>query len=426
MKSIDWFEDLRYGLFVHYGLYSQLGRGEWAMNRERIPREEYRALADTFTADKFDADAFCDLAVHSGMRYINFTTMHHDGFRLYETKLSDFNSVESCGRDLTGEIVEAARKRDLKFSLYHSLNNWMDQPDAVDALEDEAAYQNFIDATFARIEELVRLYNPIDVLWYDGWWPFNAEQWQAERMNEMVRAIQPQIIFNGRNGLRGDFATPEGHLTAPTPWRPWEGCLTLNDSWGYHHGDHNWKSPAQVVDLLATCAQGNGNLLLNIGPRGDGSVPEPTVEILNGVGHWLSRNGEAIFGTELCTFDLQERGDHRGDWNAHGRMTIKGKSLYQVVQRWPGEKLVIAGLNCRVEKNAKLLATGQSYPVAQSGDRVTISGLPEQAPGLCPVLKIECETAPSLYSCGGMRVPRVPHPRYDPCESDLIPGKAPA
>jgi alpha-L-fucosidase len=426
MNSIQQFVDLRFGLFIHYGLYSLLGRGEWAMNREQIPREEYTALADPFTAENFDAGAICDLAVRSGMRYINFTTMHHDGFRLYDTKLSEFNSVKACGRDLTGEIVEAARRRGLKISLYHSLNNWMDLPDAVDALENPAYYRTFLEATFARVEELVETYNPIDVLWYDGWWPFDADGWQAAKMNDMVRKIQPHILFNGRNGLRGDFATPEGHLTAPSPWRPWEGCLCLCETWGFHKGDHDWKSASQVIDFLATCAQGNGNLLLNVGPRGDGSIPEPAIKVLGEVGDWLRHNGEAIYGTELFHFDLQRTGaQYRGDWNAHGPMTVKGNALYQLVRRWPGETLTLAGLKCEVQRVTHL-ATGREYSFLQSDNRVIVSGLPAAAPGLCPVFRFDCNAPPAIYLCGGMRTPQVAHPRYDPCESDLLAGQAPA
>lgn len=415
MQPIDWFTKARYGLFIHYGLYSRLARGEWVLNREQTPLAEYRALARDFRAEKFDADAICDLAVRGGMRYVVFTTMHHDGFRLYDTALSDFKSA----RDLTGEIVAAARRRGLRIALYHSLNNWMDQPDAVAALEDPVAREAFLQNTFARIRELVTRYNPIDTLWYDGWWPFNAEGWRATEMNRMVREIQPHILFNGRNGLPGDFATPEQHLSAPRPWRPWEACITLNNNWGFHQGDHDWKTPQQVVDMLATVATGKGNLLLNIGPRGDGSIPEESVRIIRAVGDWLQRCGECIFDTELFTFDLREKGDHRGDWCSHGPFTAKGNCLYLLVRRWTGETLTFAGLECRV-KSAKLLGANQSLSFEQQDGRVTLQNLPGQSPDpVCPVIRLECDRPPSIYQTGGMRVPRVPHPHYDPCPSDI-------
>ncbi|MDW8344717.1 MAG: alpha-L-fucosidase [Verrucomicrobiae bacterium] len=415
--SVDWFVRARYGLFVHYGLYSLLGRGEWVRNREQIPADDYAALAHQFTAERFDADAIADLAVRAGMRYVCFTTMHHDGFRLYDTQLSNFKSR----RDLTGEIVTACRRRGLRVALYHSLNNWHDQPDAVAALEDTSARDQFLANTFARLRELVTRYNPIDVMWYDGWWPFDATGWRATEMNAMIREIQPHILFNGRNGLPGDFATPEGHLTAPRPWRPWEACVTHNQSWGYHAGDHDWKRPTEIIDMLARCAAGRGNLLLNIGPRGDGSLPEASVKVLTAVGDWLRRGGaEAIFDTDLFQFDPHVRGEHRADWTHHGPLTAKGRNLYWLMRRWPGTECALAGLECRVQRITEL-CTGQVISFEQRNGRVQLRGLPAVAPDfLCPVLRLECDRPPVLYLTGGMRTPRVPHPHYDPVKPDLL------
>jgi alpha-L-fucosidase len=418
-----WFTAARFGMFVHYGLYSLLGRGEWVLNREGIPVEEYKKLADRFTAEKFDPDAICDLAIRAGMRYIVLTTMHHDGFRLYDTALSDFCTTKTAAkRDLVAETITAAKARGLKVGLYHSLNNWTDRPDAVDALEDPKAYETFIRNTHERIRELVTKYNPIDVLWYDGWWPFNAEGWRAEEMNAMVRSIQPHILLNNRNGLPGDFGTPEGHISAPNPWRPWEACMTLNDSWGYHAGDHNWKSAGDVIDLLAACAQGRGNLLLNIGPRGDGSIPQPSVTILEQVGEWLNRNGECIFDTDEFTFSLRERGAHRGDWTAHGPLTAKGNVLYLLARRWPGIEFALSGIQCEVQR-ISLLADARSIRFERIGNRILVKDLPRVDPDpICSVLRIECDRPPTVYLCGGLRTPSVVHPPYDPCPSDIAHG----
>ncbi len=421
-EKLNMFCEWRYGLFIHYGLYSLLERAEWVWNREELPTADYVALANRFTAEKFDAEALCDLAVRAGMRYVVLTTMHHEGFRLYDTALSDFNTVKTAARrDLVAEVVVAARKRGLRIGLYHSLNNWHDQPDAVAALEDKVAYATFMDATFGRLRELVTTFNPIDVLWYDGWWPFNAEGWQAERMNATVREIQPHILFNGRNGLAGDFATPEGHMGSPNPWRPWEACMTLNNSWSFHRGDHDWKSPGQVVDLLASAAQGCGNLLLNIGPRGDGSVPEESVRVLETVGAWLSRCGaEAIYNTERFTFDLQQRGEQRGDWSFHGPFTARENCLYWLIRRWPGSEITLGGLQANVRTVKLLGEPGGPVTFRQEGTRVRLTGLPDTPPDpLCPVFRIECDRPPSLYQCGGLRIPKVPHPHYDPCPSDI-------
>ena len=416
----DWFINARFGMFVHYGLYSMLERGEWVLNRERIPLAEYKKLANSFTAENFDADGICELAVKTGMRYINFTTMHHDGFRLYETDLSNFNSMKSpAKRDLVAEVVAAAKKRGLRVALYHSLNNWTDKPDGADALENQADYEQFIKNTHERIKELVTRFNPVDVLWYDGWWPFNADGWKSHAMNKMVKSIQPQILFNGRNGLPGDFSTPEGHMGAPAPWRPWEACMPINNSWGYHRGDNDWKTPAQIIDLLRTAASGQGNLVLNVGPRGDGSIPEETTAVLKQVGAWLKKHGEAIFDTDRFTFGLEKREDHCGDWSHNGLFTARENFLYQIVRCWPGSELTVAGLQCKVKKVVLLGNKNCALDFKQKGERVIVSGLPEKAPGLMPVIRFECNTKPVMYVTGGMRVPGVPHPPYDPCPSDI-------
>lgn len=417
MKT-DWFVDARFGLFIHYGLYSLLGRGEWVMNREAIPRDEYRALARRFTCEAFDAGALCDLAVAAGMRYVVLTTMHHDGFRLYRSRLSDFSTWTSCGRDLVAETIAAARKRGLRIGLYHSLNNWMDLPDSVDALEDRGAYEQFIAATHARCVELAELF-PMDVFWYDGWWPFSAEGWKATALETRIRAIQPDVLFNPRNGLPGDFATPEGHMGAPTPWRPWEGCISINNAWGFHAGDRDWKTPAQIAGLLIAAAAGRGNLLLNIGPRGDGAVPAEAIERLHAIGQWLRTNGSAIFGTtHVWSMDLQTRGSHIGDWNSFGPCTIKDHDLFVFLRSYPGEYGAIGGIEPRV-RHAEILGHGP-VKFEQKGDMVHLHLPAQPTDPVCPVLRLACAGLPTVYQTGGYRVPRVPHPHYDPCPSELV------
>lgn len=413
------FSELRYGLFLHYGLYSLLGRGEWVWNKEGIPRNEYVALKERFQAEAFNAPAICKLARQAGMRYIVLTTMHHDGFRLYPTSLSDFHVGNSpCQRDLVKELVDAARAEGLAIGLYHSLNNWHDRPDSVGALESQDNYEVFLEATMARLEELVRRYQPINVLWYDGWWPFNAEGWQAEQMNERMRKIQPDLIFNGRNGLPGDFATPEGHLSAPKPWRPWEACISLNDSWGHHSGDTNWKTPSDLIQMLATVARGRGNLLLNAPVLPDGSLPEPFQETTLKVGEWLRENGEAIFDVERFDIDLQHRADHRGDLSHHGIYTASGHNMYLILQKNPATAFALNGLETKVEQVT--LCDGTPLPFQQQDRRLLLQEpVPERADGLPLVLRFSCTEEPRIYGTGGLRLPKVQHPRYDPVESDI-------
>ena len=419
MKAEE-FTELQYGMFIHFGLYSKMARGEWAMNRERIAPAEMEKFARTFQPDHFDADELCQLAVDGGMRYLVFTTMHHDGFFMYDTALSPFNSMNYCGRNFVKEIVDSARKRGLKIVLYHSLNNWHDQPDAVSALEDPKAYQIFIERTFARLKELVTIFNPVDVIWYDGWWPFNSEGWQAERMNAELRAIQPGLLFNGRNGLPGDFGTPEQHLTAPSPWRPWEACVTLNNHWGFHAADQNWKRPVEVINMLLTTGAGHGNLLLNIGPRGDGTIPEESVRIVRTVGQWLREGGrEAITNCDPFKFSptVPQPGD-RGDWDPHGRMTVSGNNLFYVLEYMPGNTLTIAGFQGRVLKATACAGTVDLH-FSQDGEILRVS-LPESLRDkTAPVIKLECDRPAAIMRTGGMRNTEAPHPRYDPVQPDI-------
>ena len=420
MTPLESFAEARYGLFIHFGLYSLIGRGEWVMNREEISPQHLRRLAADFNPTHFDADAIASLAVAGGMKYLVFTTMHHEGFRMYHSDLTDFCSTKlGSRRDFVAEIIAAARRHGLKVGLYHSLNNWFDQPDAVAALEDSTSYEVFIENTHARIRELVTRYQPIDILWYDGWWPFHAGGWQAEAMNAMVRKIQPSILFNGRNGLAGDFATPEQHLCSPKPWRPWEACVTLNHNWGFHAGDRNWKTPQDVISMLLRCAQERGNLLLNIGPDGLGQTPEESQRIIRQVGGWLKDHGECIFNTDHWSLDPQQRGDHRGDWSNHGQFTVRGNTLYLTATSLPADHLKISGLEMEVERISVL---GQGpLPFSRDGSSIEIltSHIPPTSIDFPRVLRFDCTSPPALYKTGGMRIPKATHPRYDPVISDI-------
>ena len=416
----SWFQDARYGLFIHYGLYSILARGEWVMNREQVPLKEYGKLAGQFTAENFDADDLVRRAKEDwGMRYAVLTTKHHDGFCLYDSDLSGFTAPKSAAkRDLVAEYVEACRKHGMKIGLYHSLNDWSASPSAVDALERGAeCYHPFIEFVHGQIREIMTKYGKVDIMWYDGWWPFDGQGWKARELNAMVRELQPGILINGRCGLPGDFATPEGHIAAQKGM--WEACMCLNDSWGYHKGDNNWKAPKTVAGMLRQVSSGQGNLLLNVGPKGDGSVPEETVRILDRVGEWLKANGEAIFDTIRFRLNLRQRGDERSDFTNHGSFTATDDAFYLHATRWPGSYVRVAGVECDV-KEVSLLESGQALPFEQRGTLVEVTGMPETVPGDMPVvIRFRTKQTPLIYHTAGMRVPTVPHCRYDPIASDI-------
>ena len=417
------FTDARLGLFIHFGLYTILGRGEWVLNREAIPVEEYRQLADRFDPHAFDADDLARRAKQAGCRYMVFTTMHHEGFALYDSKVNPFNSVNlGPKRDLVEEVVEACRRHDLGVHLYHSLNHWTAQPDAVDALEDPKAHKEFIDFTHERIRELLTRFNPIDCLWYDGWWPFDAQGWRAKEMNAMARQIQPDLIFNGRNGLPGDFATPEQHLSAPKPYRPWEACVTHNRHWCHHPGDTHFKSTADVLRMLTQVATGAGNLLVGVGPQPDGQLPDASNVMLEELGQWMQVHGQALYASEPLSFDAQQHdpAHHRGDWFPHGHFTARDQTLYLHLLDWPGPDFTISGLQAQVT-DCRLMGIDLPITFKQEGTRVSFAGLPGESPyPLGGVLAVTCDRPPTMYLTGGQRTPQVPHPRYDPITSDLI------
>ena len=389
------------------------------MNREQIPLAEYRNLASRFSADRFDPDNLVRLIREWGARYAVLTTKHHDGFCLYESALTDFSSPNSAAkRDLVGEFINACRKHGIKIGLYYSLNDWSTSPDAVDALEHpETCYQPFIEYVHGQIRELMTNYGKIDILWYDGWWPYDAGGWQAEKLNRMVRSLQPGILVNSRCGLPGDFATPEGHI--PAMDGAWEACMTLNNNWGYHKGDNNWKSAKDVAFMLQEVAAQDGNLLMNIGLRGDGSIPEQYNDILGKVGAWCKQNGEAVFGTERFVYDLRERKSDRSDISPHGFYTARGNNFYLHMHSWPGSVFAISGLECNVEKVTNL-ADGTEYQFEQSNGIIQLLGLPENYDTSMPVvLHFKTKDKPCIYRTGGYRNPTVPHCRYDPLVSDI-------
>ncbi|HJQ31955.1 MAG TPA: alpha-L-fucosidase [Pyrinomonadaceae bacterium] len=385
-RRMRWWHEAKFGMFIHWGLYSVYGRHEWVQEMEGIPATEYARAAKLFKPRPNAAREWAALAKRAGQRYMVMTTKHHEGFCLFDTKTTDFCAPkQGPGRDLVREYVEAARAEGLRVGFYYSLMDWH-HPDGARCERDEAARRRFVDYIHTHLRELLTNYGKIDVLWYDVSWPLDAAGWESEKMNRMVFELQPDIIVNNRNKLAGDFSTPEQQITATEVGRAWESCMTMNDSWGYHRADDAWKTPKQVVRNLITCAHDGGNYLLNIGPKPDGSVPLESVQILNAVGRWTSRNGESVYvGSERC----QPRRSRNGSFSR------RGNTLYFHVHFWPGgDELAFAGLQTKV-KSARLLATGTPVRFEQDEYRVRFRGLPLRAPD-APVttLALECESEP--------------------------------
>ena len=368
-RRMKWWHDAKFGMFIHWGLYSVVGRHEWVMEMEGIPAQEYEQLARQFNPKPNGAREWAKLAKHAGQRYMVMTTKHHEGFCLFDTKTTSYCAPkQAAGRDLVKEYVEAARAEGLRVGFYYSLMDWH-HPDGARCATDEAARRRFVDYIHAHIRELMTNYGKIDILWYDVSWPLDAKGWESEKMNKMVFELQPDIVVNNRNKLPGDFATPEQKIEAADAGRAWESCMTMNDSWGYHKADDAWKTPKQVIRNLITCAHDGGNYLINIGPKADGSIPDESVKIMTTVGDWMSRNGTALYGADSC----------QPTRCRFGSFSRKGNTLFLHIQSWPGSTVALAGLKNRVT-SAKLLASGKNVDFQQDKYRVRFTGLPEKAP----------------------------------------------
>jgi alpha-L-fucosidase len=371
-------------MFIHFGLYAGHQRHEWAMENEAIPILEYQSFTSLYKPQPGSARAWARLAKAAGMKYMVLTSKHHEGFCNWDTKLTNYNAVKfGPRRDVLREFVDAGRAEGLRVGFYYSLMDWH-HPDGARCQSDEAARLRFVDYTHGLIRELMTQYGKIDVLWYDVSWPLDANGWESEKMNQMVFALQPDIIVNNRNRLAGDFSTPEQDIIAAGGGRAWESCMTLNDSWGYQRADDNWKSARTVIRNLISCARDGGNYLLNIGPMPDGSVPPESVRILTEVGEWMKANGDTIYKSEPCN-------PRR---SAYANFTRSGNTLYMHVHFWPGGDVSISGLRVKA-LSAKLLRTGAPVTIKQDDYRTHLIDLPMQAPD-SPVttIAIECEATP--------------------------------
>jgi alpha-L-fucosidase len=384
VRRMQWWHAAKFGMFIHFGVYSTIGRHEWVMEDEAIPVVEYAPHAATFNPVMNSARAWAKLAKAAGMKYMVMTTKHHEGFCNFDSKLTDYCAgKQGPGRDLVREYVDAARAEGLHIGFYYSLMDWH-HPDGARCATDEEARKRFVEYTHGLIREIMTNYGKIDVLWYDVAWPLDANRWESERMNKMVFELQPEIIVNNRNKLPGDFSTPEQRIVAETGGRAWESCMTLNDSWGYQRADDNWKTSKTIVRNLISCARDGGNYLLNIGPKQDGSIPEESVKVLTEVGNWMQTNGHSIYQSDLCQV-------RRSNYASFTRI---GNTLYMHVHFWPGEYVAISGLKTKV-KSAKLIKTGAGLKFTQDDFRVRVLDLPVKAPDF-PVttIALECESEP--------------------------------
>lgn len=372
-QRMAWFRDARFGLFIHWGLYSvpagewegKTDYGEWIMEQARIPVSRYETLARQFNPEKFDASAWARLARQAGARYLVITSKHHDGFGLWPSELTDW-CIKSTPfkRDPLRELADACKSEGLRLCFYHSIMDWH-HPDWGNrrAWNDRAAappdMDRFISYLKGQLRELITRYGPLGILWFDGEW---ESAWTHERgvdLYNYVRGLQPDIIINNRVGKAragmagmdqgkdrvGDYGTPEQEIP-PTGFGPgvdWESCMTMNGHWGYNKHDQNWKSATALIRNLIDCASKGGNYLLNVGPTAEGLFPQPSIDRLREIGEWMQTNGESIYNTQSSPFENIPWGRCTRKATGNGRTR-----LYLHVFDWPADgRLPLPGLEQR-------------------------------------------------------------------------------
>ena len=444
-QRMAWFRDARFGLFIHWGVYSvpagewngKTNYGEWFLEETKMPVSQYEKYAGQFNPVKFDAREWVRLAKEAGMKYIVITSKHHDGFGIYPSDQTDWCLKSTpFKRDPLKELAEACRAEGIKLCFYHSIMDWH-HPDwgTRRAWNDKASGTPDMDRYTvymkAQLKELVTRYGPLGIMWFDGEW---ESPWTHERgvdLYNYVRSLQPNIIINnrvgkGRSGMQGmdqgaervgDYGTPEQEIP-PTGFGPgvdWESCMTMNNHWGYNKHDQNWKSSTALVRNLIDCASKGGNYLLNIGPTAEGVFPQPCIERLEDIGKWMKVNHEAIYGTQASPFEslawgrctqkkLAGAGDLTG-FQQHaawpfedlGRQPGAGQTrLYFSVYDWPANgKLTIPGL-ANQPVRAFLLDGRRPLSFTTGENTVTIS-VPAAAPDkIASVVALDIEGAPHI------------------------------
>lgn len=405
-----WFLHDRFGMFIHWGLYSIPARGEWIRGNERMSFEQYKVYFDEFDASRYNPREWAKAAKAAGQKYAVLTTKHHDGFCLFDSKLTEFKATNTpAGRDLVREYVDAFREEGIAVGLYYSIIDWHhdDYPGYGDKAhpdrDNEAAknkpidFDRYLTYMHGQVKELLTNYGKIDIMWFDfSYDNMTGEKWKATELVRMIRSIQPDIIIDNRLGgniraaepeeYAGDFFSPEqiippgGIVDVNGKPVPWEACITLNDHWGYHSTDKNYKSSEQVIRTLVECVSKNGNLLLNVAPDAKGEINRETLDVLREVGEWLRLNGDSIYGCKAAALPKPE-------W---GRYTRNGSKLYAHVYDRGIGPIYFEGLKGKIGK-ARLLRDGtelkvetpwmaEEYSDIKSGAFISLAGakLPDE------------------------------------------------
>ncbi len=416
-KRAAWFRHDRFGLFVHWGVYSTIGRGEWVQDTGKIPLAEYVKLYPKFNPKDFDAAEWVAQAKRAGQKYIVITTKHHDGFCMFDSKLTDYTIMNTpFGRDICKELADECRKQGLKLGFYYSIMDWH-HPDYTPVRPWEKGKRSTEGADFARyckymkghIRELMSNYGPIVALWFDGGWEHtsDADKKAFKEIIAMAQQLQPNILVNDRAGIGGDYKTPEQRIPATgivdKDGRPamWEACMTMTTGhgsfaptawWGYDGHEKVFKPTEELLHKLIDITSKGGNFLLNVGPEPSGKIRPEEAERLEAVGRWMEKYSESIYGTTASPFRLLP---------FFGRVTQKGKRLYVHVFDWPKDgKLALPGLETMPVKAALLGRAGEKVGMKQSKrDDITelVLTLPKEASHpIASVIALDFDTRPMV------------------------------
>jgi len=378
-KKLEWFEDAKLGIFVHYGIYAVNGISEsWSFKNNQISYEDYMKQLKGFTAKKYDAQQWAKLFKEAGAKYAVLTSKHHDGVALWDTKLSDLSVVKKtpAGRDLLTPYAKALRQEGLKVGLYfshldwshpnyatvynandktHPTNDRFDYPTT--GVEDQDKWNKFVEFRNGQLKELYDLVNP-DLWWFDGDWSRTAEQWKMKELRESLLTWNPNAILNSRMSGYGDYATPEQGVPIFGPQGPWELCMTINDSWGYQKKDNNQKSVNYIIRTFADCISMGGNLLLDAGPMEDGTFTAEQTERLKGLGRWTNKHAEAIYGTT--------RGLPLGHFYGPTTISKDKKTIYCFVLDNPKDDVVVKGIKNKIT-GVRLIGTKDALAFKRNG-----------------------------------------------------------
>lgn len=408
----SWFPDAKLGIFLHYGIYAVDGVPEsWAFYNGDTPHADYMRQLDGFTASRYDPRSWAALFAKAGARYAVLTARHHDGFALWDSAFGDLNVTRTpAGRDLLRPYADALREEGLKVGFYYSHSDWNHPLYASVRSQGEAqwvndnryvapagpddpdAWRRYLEYRDGQVAELVSRYRP-DLLWFDGEWERAESQWGIDKLADAILAAAPQTILNARMLSRGDYATPEQGVPIIAPPGPWELCLTVNDSWGYQHEDHNHKSVRQLVRYFAETIAAGGNLLLDVGPKEDGTITGEQADRLIGLGDWIRAHAEAVYATVAGL----PAGHHYGP----STLSADRRTLYLTCFDAPRETVSVRGLLSKV-KRVSVLGSGVSLGHRVTGGHGEVPGVlwidaPEALDPYATVLAVELDGELDLY-----------------------------